>query len=75
MKIQFVIDSDEYKGQLNLALTIKSGQTSQPAWLERNGCFIELVEVDGIHCLIKAKQKINDSVCSFGNYCSIGRES
>ena len=60
MKTQFVIDSDEYKGQLNLALTIKSGQTSQPAWLQRNDCFIELVEVDGIRCLIKAKQKIND---------------
>ncbi len=30
MKTRFEIDSHEYKGQLDLDLTIKSGQTSQP---------------------------------------------
>ncbi|MDD3984659.1 MAG: DNA glycosylase [Methanobacterium sp.] len=60
MKTQFIIDSDEYKGQLNLSLTINSGQTSQPAWLQRNGCFSELVEIDGVYCLINVKQKNYD---------------
>ena len=60
MKTSFLIDSKEYKGQFDLDLTIKSGQTSQPAWHYNNGYFHELVEVDGINCLIKAKQKNND---------------
>jgi len=60
MKTRFEIDSHEYKGQLNLDLTINSGQTSQPAWLHKNGYFHELVEVEGNYCLIKAKQDNND---------------
>ena len=60
MKTRFTIDSNDYKGQLNLDLTINSGQTSQPAWILRNGYFIELVEVQGIECLIKVKQEYTD---------------
>ncbi len=60
MKTRFLIDSQEYKGQLNLDLTIKSGQTSQPAWRYKDGYFQELVEVEGNHCLIKVKQDNDD---------------
>lgn len=60
MKTRFTIDSNDYKGQLNLDLTINSGQTSQPAWIFRKGYFIELVEVQGIECLIKVKQEYID---------------
>ena len=57
MKIGFEIDSEEYKGPFNLDLTIKSGQTSQPAWLVKNGYFNELILVDGEPCLVKIKQE------------------
>lgn len=60
MKSRFVIDSEEYKGQLNLDLTIKSGQTSQPAWKNIDGYFSEMVVVDGEQCLIRAKQGNGD---------------
>jgi N-glycosylase/DNA lyase len=57
MKTRFDIDSDEYKGQLNLNLTINSGQTSQPAWFYKDGYFHELVNVDANQCLIKVRQE------------------
>ena len=60
MKTRFLIDSNEYKGQFDLDLTIKSGQTSQPAWRYNDGYFQELVEVEGTSCLIKIKQNHND---------------
>src|SRR5665648_148009 len=60
MKSRFVIDSNEYKGQLNLDLTIKSGQTSQPAWINIDGYFSEMVTVEGEYCLIKARQEFKD---------------
>ena len=60
MKTRFLIDSNEYKGQFDLDLTIKSGQTSQPAWRYNDGYFQELVEVEGTNCLIKIKQNHND---------------
>ena len=56
MKTRFEIDSHEYKGQLNLDLTIKSGQTSQPAWLHKDDYFLELVAIEGKQCLIKIDQ-------------------
>ncbi len=46
-------------GPFNLPLTIKSGQTSQPPWLHKDGYYHELVRVVGQPCLIKAKQKYN----------------
>ena len=61
MKTRFEIDSQEYRGQLNLDLTINSGQTSQPAWLHKDGYFLELVEVEGNQCLIKVRQD-NDNL-------------
>jgi N-glycosylase/DNA lyase len=60
MKSRFVIDSNEYKGQLNLDLTIKSGQTSQPAWIKIDDYFTELIAVEGEQCLIKVKQEYKD---------------
>lgn len=60
MKTKFSIDSHEYKGHLDLDLTIKSGQTSQPAWLYKDEYFQELVKIEGNNCLIKVKQKYND---------------
>lgn len=56
MKIQFEIDSNEYKGPFNLDLTINSGQTSQPAWINKNNRFFELVEINGQNCLLAIKQ-------------------
>ncbi len=61
MKSRFEIDSNEYKGQLNLDLTIKSGQTSQPAWIKIDGYFSEIVKVEGEYCLIRARQKKGDN--------------
>jgi N-glycosylase/DNA lyase len=60
MKTRFEIDSQEYKGQLDLDLTIKSGQTSQPAWQYKDEYFQELVSVKGNNCLIKLKQEYKD---------------
>ena len=60
MKTRFEIDSHEYKGQLNLDLTIKSGQTSQPAWPHKDDYFLELVAIEGKQCLIKIRQEYND---------------
>ncbi len=60
MKTRFEIDSVEYNGQFNLDLTIKSGQTSQPAWLHKDNYFLELVSVEGNQCLIKIRQDFND---------------
>jgi N-glycosylase/DNA lyase len=60
MKTRFVIDSQEYEGQLDLDLTIKSGQTSQPAWRYKDEYFQELVTVEDDHCLIKVKQECKD---------------
>lgn len=57
MKSKFEIYPNEYKGPFNLDLTINSGQTSQPAWIIKNGYYQELISVDGQPCLIKIKQK------------------
>ena len=60
MITRFSIDSNEYKGLFDLDLTIKSGQTSQPAWRYNDGYFQELVEVENSICLIKVKQENKD---------------
>ena len=60
MKTKFLINSQEYNGPLDLDLTIKSGQTSQPAWCYKDGYYQELVVVEDNHCLIKVKQEHND---------------
>ena len=43
MKTELEINSEEFKGSLNLPLTLHSGQTSQPAWREDDNFFQELV--------------------------------
>ena len=60
MKNKLVIDSDEYEGQFNLDLTINSGQTSQPAWINIDGYYLELISVDNVQTLIKVKQRKGD---------------
>lgn len=55
MKENFQIYNKEFEGPFNLPLTIKSGQTSQPAWLEQDGYFQELVVAENKPCLIKIK--------------------
>jgi N-glycosylase/DNA lyase len=55
VKKDFKILSNNFKGPLNLYLTINSGQTSQPAWLKKNGYFHEMIIVDDKPCLIKIK--------------------
>jgi N-glycosylase/DNA lyase len=59
MKTRFEIDSNEYNGHFNLDLTINSGQTSQPAWILKEGYFQELINIKNIPCLIKIKQEDN----------------
>jgi N-glycosylase/DNA lyase len=57
MKTKLVIDSEEYKGQFNLDLTINSGQTSQPAWIKKDGYYSELISVGNVQTLIRVKQR------------------
>lgn len=59
MKTRFSIKSDEYKGPFDMDLTIKSGQTSQPAWQKNGKYFQELIEVDNKPCLVKMTHKSN----------------
>ncbi len=65
MKKSFKISSDEFKGPINLPLTINSGQTSQPAWLEKDSYFQELIKLDGKPFLVKIRcgsEDVNDSL-------------
>lgn len=55
MKSHFKITKNQLKGPVNLPLTIKSGQTSQPAWLEEEGYFQELIFVEDKPCLVKIR--------------------
>lgn len=55
MKKNFQINGEDIEGPVNLPLTIKSGQTSQPAWQEQDGCFQELIMVKDKPCLVKIK--------------------
>lgn len=60
MKENFQIHREEFKGPLNLPLTMESGQTSQPAWLEKEGFFQELIMVEDKPCLVKIKPETPD---------------
>lgn len=60
MKTKLVIDSEEYEGHFNLDLTINSGQTSQPAWINKEDYYLELISVGNVQTLIKVKQRQND---------------
>lgn len=60
MKENFQINRGEFEGPFNLPLTIKSGQTSQPAWLEQDGYFHELIVVEYKPYLVKIKCESND---------------
>ena len=60
MKIQLTIPPEEFKGPFNLALTIGSGQTSQPPWENDGSYFQELILVDENPCLLKIRHDEND---------------
>ena len=64
MKKHFQINKGEFKGPINLPLTINSGQTSQPAWLEKDRYFQELILVEDIPCIIKTKSQTEDTSSS-----------
>lgn len=54
--MELIFNPHEFKGPCNLSLTINSGQTSQPAWEEKNGIFQELVLIENKPCLLKVGQ-------------------
>lgn len=60
MKKSFNIAHNEFKGPFNLFLTLGSGQTSQPAWIEKDGYYQELVKVKGKPCMIKIRSESED---------------
>ncbi len=60
MKKEFKIKSEDFKGPIDLSLTIQSGQTSQPAWKKIDGYFQELVRVEDKPCLVKIGQRQGD---------------
>ena len=55
--MEFILNPPEFKGPCNLSLTINSGQTSQPAWEEKNGVFQELVLIENKPCLLKVAER------------------
>ncbi len=57
MKTTLKIRQEEYEGPFNLINTIRSGQTSQPAWFYRDNYFRELVNIEGKPCLVKISQR------------------
>ncbi|BDZ70086.1 N-glycosylase/DNA lyase [Methanobacterium petrolearium] len=54
---EFYISTKEFKGPLNLSLTMNSGQTSQPPWKKENKYFQELILVEGNPCLVKIRHE------------------
>ena len=60
MKDQIQFDGAEFKGPIDLHLTINSGQTSQPAWMEKDGYFQEMILVEDKPCLVKIKSQSKD---------------
>ncbi len=62
MKTELEINSAEFKGSLNLPLTLHSGQTSQPAWREDDNFFQELVFIKGNPCLLEVSHQPNTNL-------------
>jgi len=62
MKTELEINSAEFKGPLNLPLTLHSGQTSQPAWREDDNFFQELVFIKGTPCLLEVSHQPNTNL-------------
>ena len=52
MKIKSSIPNEEFKGPLDLDITINSGQTSQPAWINEENHFKELLIVNNQAVLV-----------------------
>ena len=53
MKIKSSIPPEEFNGPLNLDITINSGQTSQPAWINEENYFKELLIVNNQPVLVR----------------------
>ena len=66
MKNSFQISKKDIKGPINLPLTINSGQTSQPAWIEKDDYFQELILLENKPCLVKIKCQSKDVESSLG---------
>jgi len=61
IKDEFQIDNDEYDGDFDLELTLYSGQTSQPPWINVNGSFFEIIELKDNKVLVELSQnKLNN---------------
>jgi len=57
MEKKFKIKSEDFKGPVDLSLTIQSGQTSQPAWKRIDGNFQELIRVGDNLCQVRIGQE------------------
>ena len=58
---EFQIENSEYDGDFDLEVTLFSGQTSQPPWINRNGRFFEVMELENNRVLVELEQKkLND---------------
>jgi len=60
MKHHFQIQTKEFKGPLDIPLTIYSGQTSQPPWRVNNDYYEELVLIEDKPCLVKIRHENKD---------------
>lgn len=53
----FVIKYDDYMGDFDLKLTMDSGQTSQPPWMNVDGTYHEILSIQNEDVLVKISQK------------------
>jgi N-glycosylase/DNA lyase len=63
IKNTFTIEYDDYPGDFDLALTMNSGQTSQPPWRNVDGSYHEILSIDNDYVLVELTQeKLNDDI-------------
>ena len=63
IKDTFIITKDDYLGDFDLKLTLNSGQTSQPPWLNYNDSYHEVLSICQIDVLVELKQdNLNDDI-------------
>ena len=63
IKNTFTIEYDDYPGDFDLALTMNSGQTSQPPWRNVDGSYYEILSIDNDYVLVELTQeKLNDDI-------------
>lgn len=54
---QFIIENNEYDGDFDLELTMNSGQTSQPPWLNKNNKYYEVLTFKDTDVLVEIEQE------------------